>query len=85
MLINDKYERAILEAHHIVSTSDTIRETAKVFGVSKSTVYLDVTKHLIELNNFDLAMRVRKVLDKNLQERPIRGGMATKKKYSKKI
>lgn len=73
-------ERAILLAQYIIDSKDTVRGTAKKFGISKSTVHKDVTKRLSNIN-FALAMEVRKVLDENKAERHIRGGMATKLKY----
>lgn len=58
----------------------TVRQTAKKFGVSKSTVHKDVTERLVKINPL-LAARIRVVLDINKAERHIRGGMATKEKY----
>ena len=58
----------------------TVRQTAKVFGVSKSTVHKDVTERLEEIYPL-LAREVKLVLEKNKSERHIRGGMATKLKY----
>ena len=57
-----------------------MRQTAKTFGVSKSTVHKDVTERLLRLNP-QLAEETRCVLDVNKSERHIRGGMATKEKY----
>ena len=57
-----------------------MRDTAKVFHFSKSTVHKDATERL-KLIDKDLYNQVKKVLEKNLSERHIRGGMATKKKY----
>ena len=59
----------------------TVRQAAKHFGVSKSTVHKDVTERLPDLNR-DLAAEVKLVLEVNKAERHIRGGEATKKKYS---
>jgi putative DeoR family transcriptional regulator (stage III sporulation protein D) len=59
----------------------TVRQAAKHFGVSKSTVHKDVTERLPDLNR-DLAAEVKVVLEVNKAERHIRGGEATKKKYS---
>lgn len=73
-------ERAVSIANYIVENNATVRQTAKAFGVSKSTVHKDVTERLIHINP-DLAGRARKVLDVNKSERHIRGGMATKEKY----
>ena len=75
-------ERAIMLAKYIIDTGDTVRGAAKKFGVSKSTVHKDVSERLVHIN-FALALEVRKILDENKAERHIRGGMATKLKYSK--
>lgn len=75
-------ERATKLAQYIINSKDTVRGTAKKFGISKSTVHKDVSERLKKINP-SLAMQVRKILDKNKEERHIRGGMATKLKYSK--
>ena len=75
-------ERAINLAQYIIDTGDTVRGAAKKFGVSKSTVHKDVSERLIHIN-YALAQEVRKILDENKAERHIRGGMATKLKYSR--
>ena len=36
-------ERATKLAHYIIETKETVRSTAKTFGISKSTVHKDVT------------------------------------------
>ena len=74
-------ERAIQVAQYIIETEDTVRGAAKKFGISKSSIHKDVSQRLLKIN-YNLAMEVRKVLDKNKAERHIRGGMATKLKYS---
>lgn len=74
-------ERAINLAHYIIDSKDTVRGTAKKFGISKSTVHKDVSERLKKINP-GLAKEVRKILDENKAERHIRGGMATKLKYS---
>ena len=74
-------ERAIKVAEYIIETEDTVRGAAKKFGISKSSIHKDVSQRLLKIN-YPLAMEVRKVLDKNKAERHIRGGMATKLKYS---
>ena len=76
-------DRAVEEANYIVCTGATVRETAKVFHFSKSTVHKDVTERLMCFDK-NLYKEVKKVLDKNLAERHIRGGLATKRKYAKK-
>ncbi|RKD21963.1 putative DeoR family transcriptional regulator, stage III sporulation protein D [Caminicella sporogenes DSM 14501] len=75
-------ERAVEIAEHIIRKKTTVRQTAKVFGVSKSTVHKDVTERLPKINPL-LASKVKKVLEKNKAERHIRGGKATKMKYQK--
>ncbi len=76
-------ERACKLAHYIVDSKDTVRGTAKKFGVSKSTVHKDVSERLLKINP-SLADEVRAILDENKAERHIRGGLATKLKYSKR-
>lgn len=73
-------ERAILIANYIIENNATVRQTAKAFGISKSTVHKDVTDRLMQLHPA-LAAQARKVLDVNKSERHIRGGMATREKY----
>ena len=73
-------ERAMSIANYIVDSNATVRQTAREFGVSKSTVHKDVTDRLMQVNP-TLAKEARKVLDVNKSERHIRGGLATKEKY----
>ncbi len=73
-------ERAMNIATYIIENNATVRQTAKKFGVSKSTVHKDVTDRLMQVNP-NLAREARKVLDVNKSERHIRGGLATKEKY----
>lgn len=73
-------ERVIKEGEFIIETSSTVRVAAKHFNISKSTVHKDVTERLAHIDK-ELYEKVRQVLDKNLSERHIRGGMATKLKY----
>lgn len=73
-------ERAVEVAQYIIDENATVRQTAKKFGVSKSTVHKDITERLVQFNP-SLAARARVVLDVNKSERHIRGGMATKEKY----
>lgn len=75
-------ERAIEIAKYIIKSNATVRQTAKMFGISKSTVHKDISERLIHINPF-LAREAKKVLEKNKAERHIRGGMATKQKYLK--
>jgi len=73
-------ERAISIANYIIDNNATVRQTAKKFGISKSTVHKDVAERLLHINP-SLAKQARIVLDVNKSERHIRGGMATKEKY----
>ena len=82
-LYHDSITRIIKEGEFIVEKGATVRECAKVFGVSKSTVHNDVVKKLI-YHNSDLYERVKEVLLINLNERHIRGGIATRNKYKRK-
>lgn len=75
-------ERAVTLAHYIIDSKDTVRGTAKKFGISKSTVHKDLSQRLEKIN-LDLFTSVREILDENKAERHIRGGLATKKKYEK--
>ena len=73
-------ERAVEIANYIIESNATVRQTAKKFGISKSTVHKDMADRLIQINP-SLAAQVRKVLDTNKSERHIRGGLATREKY----
>ena len=75
-------KRAILLGEYIARNGVTVRNAAKVFGISKSTVHKDVTQRLAELDP-DLSEQVRRILELNKAERHLRGGMATKHKYGK--
>ena len=74
-------ERAIEIANYIIENNATVRQAAKNFGISKSTVHKDVTERLEQVNPSHAA-EARKVIDVNKSERHIRGGMATKEKYA---
>ena len=75
-------QRAIELAEYIIENKTTVRAAAQKFGISKSTVHMDVATRLKRLNP-SLYSDVREVLDFNKAERHIRGGMATKEKYLK--
>ena len=72
--------RILREAEHIANTEDTVRKTAKLMGISKSTVHKDVTQRLRYIDSI-LYREVREILEHNKAERHIRGGLATKLKY----
>ena len=76
-------KRACELAVYIIETGATVRAAAGHFGISKSTVHKDITTRLQRLHP-QLYLEARAVLDRNKQERHIRGGMATKRKYAQK-
>ena len=73
-------DRCVVLGLYIVENNATVRATAKRFGISKSTVHKDVTMILKNVNK-SLYLDVKSVLEKNKEERHLRGGEATKKKY----
>ncbi|MBR1815710.1 MAG: sporulation transcriptional regulator SpoIIID [Lachnospiraceae bacterium] len=75
-------ERVLNIGEYIVANNATVRQAAKEFGVSKSTAHKDAADRLPKINPA-LAQNVRKVLDVNKSERHIRGGLATRDKYSR--
>ncbi|SCY87212.1 sporulation transcriptional regulator SpoIIID [Alkaliphilus peptidifermentans] len=79
--MKDYIEKRVMEiANYILKEGATVRQTARVFGVSKSTVHKDVTERLPKINPL-VANQVKNILDVNKAERHIRGGRATKMKY----
>jgi putative DeoR family transcriptional regulator (stage III sporulation protein D) len=79
--LKDYIEERVLEAaKYIIDYRATIRKTARVFGVSKSTIHKDITERLPKINP-QVAKEAKQVLDVNKAERHIRGGKATKMKY----
>ncbi len=77
-------ERAVTLANYLIDTKATVRDAAKKFGISKSTVHKDVTDRLMKINK-SLTLQAKAVLDINKAERHLRGGMATKEKYRNKV
>lgn len=77
---DDIYGRVLEEAYYIAETGATVRAAAKVFHVSKSTVHKDVTERLVKIDK-TLYVRVKAALERNLSERHLRGGEATRQKY----
>lgn len=73
-------ERATMLGEYIVENKTTVRAAAKEFGISKSTVHMDVAQRLKRYDP-QLYSQVRKVLEVNKAQRHIRGGLATKEKY----
>jgi len=79
--MQDYIELRILEiCHYMLETGGTVRQAARTFGVSKSTVHKDMTERLPRLNRF-LAGEIKLILQKNKAERHLRGGEATRQKY----
>ena len=80
MQTNTIEERTVRIANYIIETKCTVRDAAKKFGISKSTVHKDVTERLRKINEA-LADKIKIILNENKSERHIRGGIATKNKY----
>ena len=80
MYLASAKERCVLLGLYIVENNATVRSAAKQFGISKSTVHKDVTQTLKTVNK-SLYLDVKSVLEKNKEERHLRGGEATKNKY----
>ena len=78
-----KHELICREAHYIIDNNATVRQTGNYFGRSKSTIHNDMRTRLPHINKA-LATEVAKVLNINLAERTMRGGLATKAKYEKR-
>ena len=74
--------RVIALSDYIIETKSTVRQTAKKFGVSKSTVHKDIVERLPEINKA-MAEEIKEILEENKAQRHIRGGIATKEKYKK--
>ena len=72
--------RACALAVYMIDTGATVRAAAKEFGISKSTVHKDLTQRLRHCN-YSLYQQVRVILDRNKEQRHIRGGLATRQKY----
>ncbi len=80
MYISCCKERCVMLGTYLVENRTTIRATAQQFNISKSTVHKDVTQVLRRVNPA-LYEQVQRVLEQNKDERHLRGGEATKKKY----
>ena len=79
-MIQPMEERACQLAVYMIETGATVRSAAEHFGVSKSTVHKDLSQRLKQYN-YALYLQARQVLERNKQERHIRGGLATRRKY----
>lgn len=81
-MIGNVDKRCVEIGEYIRDTGATVRRAAAVYGISKSTVHIDVTKRLKDIDKM-LYDEVKKVLEENKAQRHIRGGIATREKYSK--
>lgn len=79
--VDETQERCVILGHYIVENNATVRSAARQFGISKSTVHQDITTKLAQVNH-KLHDEVKLVLERNKQERHLRGGQATKQKYA---
>lgn len=75
-------ERVINEAKYIIDTNSTIRETAKQFGVSKSTVHIDMSRRLLKINP-KIYDKIKVIMDEHWNNKHILGGLSTYNKYKK--
>ena len=75
-------ERCVKLGNYLVDNRATVRQVAAEFGISKSTVLKDVTE-ILKRVDIDLYLKVKKILDQNKQERHLRGGEATRRKYAR--
>ena len=82
-MLFDFSDRILEEAYYVIENGATVRQTAKVFHLGKSTIHKDITERLFLIDE-NLYKQVKTVLEKNLSERHIRGGEATRKKYKNK-
>ena len=81
-MISNIEKRVLKEALYMIETKKTLREIAKVFNVSKSTVHKDLKEKLKNIDNV-LYEKVKIILNEHIKVRHIRGGESTKKKYLK--
>lgn len=75
-------ERTLEVAEHIAQTEDTVRKTAEIYHLSKSTVHNDMSSRLEKLDR-GMYEQVQKVMQKNFAEKHIRGGQSTKEKFER--
>lgn len=80
MYLSSCKERCVILALYLVENKTTVRSVATHFGISKSTVHKDITQNLKNINP-SLYLEAKCILEKNKEERHLRGGEATKKKY----
>ena len=75
-------KRVLKESEYILLNKKTVRDTAKVFKVSKSTVHKDMQDRLkeIDIDNYN---KVNDLFKYHIEIRHINGGEATRNKYLK--
>jgi len=73
-------DRVMIVSSYILDSKDTIRGAADAYGISKSTVHIDVSKRLKKIDK-KMYEKIKKILENNFNEKHIRGGNATRKKY----
>ncbi len=83
MTMSTLEKRTVILGEYIVEHGSTVRDAAKSFGISKSTVHKDVSQRLRRINP-QLYGEVKRVLEHNKAQRHIRGGLATREKYLRK-
>ncbi len=74
-------ERCVILAEHLVKNNSTVRAVASDFNISKSTVHKDIS-NILKKVDFDLYLKAKEIMETNKKERHLRGGEATRKKYS---
>lgn len=72
--------RVLYSAKIMVNDRLTVRDVAKIVGISKSTVHKDLTEKLKDIDEI-LFDEIADILDYNKKIRHIRGGQKTKEKY----
>ncbi len=84
-MILSKYiiNRVNLIADHIINTKDTIRKTAKIFNISKSTVHKDLQERLslIDINKYNI---IKKIMEEHIETRHLKGGESTRQLFLRK-
>lgn len=80
-MTDDKEDRARRLAVYMIENGGTVRSAAQKFGISKSTVHKDLCDVLPKVSPA-LYRQVRALMDLNKQQRHIRGGLATRRKYA---
>ena len=76
-------KRVLNIANHIIDTKETIRETAKKFKISKSTVHKDLQERLyqIDINKYNI---IKKIMNEHIETRHIKGGESTRQLFERK-